>query len=96
MSMKNSNDTIGNRTRDLPSRNAVPQPTALVLFNIRHKYAVLTDATPYDYTNRTHSFRTQRLSSSTKLDQRCLTASHTLCKMITDRKPHTLLGPLWV
>ena len=28
MSMKNSNNTIGNRTRDLPARSAVPQPTA--------------------------------------------------------------------
>ena len=27
--MKNSNDTIGNRTRDLPTCSAVPQPTAL-------------------------------------------------------------------
>ena len=26
--MKNSNDTIGNRTRDLPAYSAVPQPTA--------------------------------------------------------------------
>jgi hypothetical protein len=26
--MKNSNDTIGNRTSDLPACNAVPQPTA--------------------------------------------------------------------
>jgi hypothetical protein len=26
--MKNFSDTIGNRTRDLPARNAVPQPTA--------------------------------------------------------------------
>jgi len=26
--MKNSNDTIGNRTRDLPTFSAVPQPTA--------------------------------------------------------------------
>jgi hypothetical protein len=25
--MKNSNDTIGNRTRDLPACSAVPQPT---------------------------------------------------------------------
>jgi len=25
MSMKNSNDTIGNRTRDLPTCSAVPQ-----------------------------------------------------------------------
>ena len=28
MSMTNSNDTIGNRTRDLPTCSAVPQPTA--------------------------------------------------------------------
>jgi len=27
--MKNSNDTIGNKTRDLPTCNTVPQPTAL-------------------------------------------------------------------
>jgi hypothetical protein len=26
--MKNSHDTIGNQTRDLPVRSAVPQPTA--------------------------------------------------------------------
>jgi len=26
--MKNSNDTMGNRTRDLPTCSAVPQPTA--------------------------------------------------------------------
>jgi hypothetical protein len=29
MSMKNSNDTIGNRTRDLPTCSAVPQPSEL-------------------------------------------------------------------
>jgi hypothetical protein len=28
MSMKNSNGTIGNRTRDLPVCSAAPQPTA--------------------------------------------------------------------
>jgi len=27
--MKNSSDTIGNRTRDLPTCSAVPQPTVL-------------------------------------------------------------------
>jgi len=30
MSMKNSNDTIGNQTHDLPACSAVPQPTALL------------------------------------------------------------------
>ena len=28
MSMKNSNDNIGNRTRDVPACSAVPQPTS--------------------------------------------------------------------
>jgi hypothetical protein len=28
MSIKNSNDIIGNRTHDLPVSSAVPQPTA--------------------------------------------------------------------
>jgi len=28
MSIKNSSDTIGNRTRDLPTSSAVPQTTA--------------------------------------------------------------------
>jgi hypothetical protein len=44
MSMKNSNDTIGNRTRDLPACSAVPQPTLLnfdtenISVNDSHKY----------------------------------------------------------
>jgi hypothetical protein len=45
MSMKNSNDNIGNRTSDLPACRAVPQPTALrrvpvrvVLITIITKY----------------------------------------------------------
>jgi len=29
--MKNSNDTIGNRTRDLPACSAVPQPTYMLM-----------------------------------------------------------------
>jgi len=38
MPMKNSSDTIGNQTRDLPACNAVPQPTAPpgVPFNIKY------------------------------------------------------------
>ena len=41
--MKNSNDTIGNRTRDLPTCGAVPQPTApprAPLYNKPIKYFV--------------------------------------------------------
>ena len=39
MSMKNSSDTIGNRTRDLPTCSAVPQPTAL----LRWEYNIKID-----------------------------------------------------
>jgi len=36
MLMKNSNDTIGNRTRHLPACSAMPQPTALARdFNLK-------------------------------------------------------------
>ena len=31
--MKNSNDSIGNRTRDLPACSAVPQPSATLEIN---------------------------------------------------------------
>ena len=39
--MKNSNDTIGNQTRDLPTCAAVPQPTALPCASKRENVAVL-------------------------------------------------------
>jgi hypothetical protein len=35
MSMKNSNDTNGNRIRDLPACRAVPQPTAPPQIKVR-------------------------------------------------------------
>jgi hypothetical protein len=41
--MKNSNDTIGNRTRDLPACSAVPQPTAQPR-NLKLLYRNLGDA----------------------------------------------------
>ena len=54
--MKNTTDTIGNRTRDLPTLSAVPQPTAppyapftsrsfiyLLLFNKALVYATKRD-----------------------------------------------------
>jgi len=48
MSMKNSTDTIGNRTRDLPTCSTVPQLTALprapiiciVVFKMVLKYTI--------------------------------------------------------
>ena len=42
--MKNSNNTIGNRTRDLPACSAVPQPTALPRVPIGHRTYRLVSA----------------------------------------------------
>ena len=47
--MRNSNGTVGNRTRDLPTCSAVPQPTALprapfLIFIVR-KYKTLVNIT---------------------------------------------------
>ena len=44
MSMKNSNDTIGNRTRDLPTYSALPEPTALrrAIYVLLNKLMVTT------------------------------------------------------
>ena len=43
--MKNSSDTIGNRTRDLPACSAVPQPTGpprtRIVEYTGHKFGVL-------------------------------------------------------
>jgi hypothetical protein len=36
--MKNSNDNIGNRTRDLPACRAVPQQTALPTRDVTRSY----------------------------------------------------------
>ena len=38
MSMKNSSDTIGNRTRDLPACSTEPQPTTASPVYIRYIY----------------------------------------------------------
>ena len=42
--MKNSNDTIGNRTPDLPTCSAVPQPTAPPRFQTTNNLVGLTPA----------------------------------------------------
>jgi hypothetical protein len=59
MSMKNSNDTIGKRTRNLPACSEVPQPTApprvaykdILIQNLRQiyvdSYKNLSGLTPY-------------------------------------------------
>jgi hypothetical protein len=45
MSMKNTSDTIGNRTRDFPACNAMPQPTALPRAPSKSNKPVLTKNT---------------------------------------------------
>jgi hypothetical protein len=58
--MKNSNNTIGKRTRDLPACVAVPQPTAprrapynLVLF-VKFTFSVMTQLLQDEPTKCTH------------------------------------------
>ena len=51
MSMKNSNSTIGNQTRDLPACSAVPQPTAVPgapNTAVRNSNHALVYSFPYD------------------------------------------------
>ena len=40
MSMKNSNDTMGNRTRGLPTCSAVPQQTALTRVPLMDNFTI--------------------------------------------------------
>jgi hypothetical protein len=44
MSMKNSSDTIGNRTCDLLAFSAVPQPTAPLLPTVTENMEIKTNA----------------------------------------------------
>jgi hypothetical protein len=64
MSMKNSSDTIGNLTRDLPTCSAVPQPTALTRApdNVLHRTKIGKN---YKYlTSQTIQLNIQRISST--------------------------------
>jgi len=74
MSMKNSNDTTGNRNRDLPACSAVPQPTALPRFpsiyyvlsinSFLHVSAQLPSSGSYNNVVKTYSNKTVLQSSS--------------------------------
>ena len=82
--MKNSNYTIGNRTRDLPACNAVPQPTALpraperaveltyIRWRHRKAFLALLEVKPNP---TTHSIPSDRRSCCTQKDFRPLDPS---------------------
>jgi len=66
MSIKNSNDTIGNRTRDLPACSAVPQqtapPRALLYFNVlqlflkfKNDYKIVSLGSQRRFASKTHA-----------------------------------------
>ena len=66
-SMKNSNDTIGNRTRDLPSCSAVPQPTAPPRAPISLRYLLKNSVHPQHLENSISSntyYKSLRIFSS--------------------------------
>ena len=60
MSMKNSSDTIGNRSRDFPTCRAVPQPTAL-------RGALITVVSDLNI-NKTNNKSTFKEEGNSKLD----------------------------
>ena len=91
MSMKNSNDTIGNQTRDLPTCSAVSQPTApprapigYVKLVLRYKFVILDTYHPdtvftWERTWRFVAiFRSQKGSASKKLGKHCCNGTHRL------------------
>ena len=66
MSIKNSIDTIGNRTRDLPGCSTLPQPTVQTCTAF---YCVSTDIFPYLYISK------QSLNLLTEFSYRCVSLS---------------------
>jgi hypothetical protein len=63
MSMKNFSDIIGNRTRDLPTCSAVPQPTAPPA---ACPFYMMIDVK--NYTNKNRSFRQKRDNRAVMFD----------------------------
>jgi len=71
--MKNSSDTIGNRTRELPAYSEVPQPTAqprtpfirlLIMFIFEHfesRYNLATKILTVHLANRKHPCPSARI-----------------------------------
>jgi len=60
--MKNSNDTIGNRTRNLLACSAVPQPTVVYSGTVNKTYVVEND---YDNTTATTPHYGPEIDSAT-------------------------------
>ena len=69
MSMKNSNDTIGNRTRDLPACSAVLQPNAPPRTPNQHMnlYLNKTDIQQSENAQMTANPRVQKTSKMIKI-----------------------------
>jgi len=66
MSMKNSSDTIGNQTRDLPACSAVPQPTAPPLIILTCKINHLIYATAMAIIEETYGTRSYKSETQSK------------------------------
>ena len=99
MSMKKSNDTLGNRTRDLPVCSAVPQPTELPREKVREhpKFGSKTSRSSCSYTVswcyhvRTHHVKSilSRMTLISKFHANTLI----LLEWRTQHDPH-LISPL--
>ena len=47
--MKNSNETIGNRTRDIPTCSPMPQPTSLLAKDVEFSDTIYPSLSPINY-----------------------------------------------
>ena len=85
MSMKNSNNAIGNRTRDLPACSAVPQLTAnyygVIDLIIPHEYG--THREQVDATFFHQQYSGLRIIPQFTQNKNCLTFKVTKFKIIT-------------
>ena len=80
MSLKNSNDTIGNRTSDLPACSAVPQPTA-------PPRAPFKLCTVIYFIRRPYTFHSLQLHSTHAWWNALFAASHSLSQASFKHRP---------
>ena len=77
MSIKNSNDTVGNRTRNLPASNAVPQPTEPPrTIGLEIKWSSTSTMLQGTFLNVAHCFFFSRLGSGSVSPNRGSAKNH--------------------
>jgi hypothetical protein len=97
MSTKNSNDNIGNRTRDIPACSAVPQPTALqrapIWSRLRGIKQLMLFKTLVLLVQATLEFKLVWDLRITKFLLRCIPKSRAISCFLF-KQNHTVTGPI--